>query len=99
MGCSFLKFGTSKEVLWDLGQRVVWEAEQGAWLARSGGFEKGSCEPVAAVFDCSGEGSQEDLHAKQGNGKRFVEPFNQHCEKHNIFICRNSIMGFIFCLI
>jgi len=44
------------------------------------------------VFDCSGEGSQEELHAKQGNGKRLVEPFSQHCEKQELFSCEETAL-------
>lgn len=43
-----------------------------------------------SVFDLSGEGSQKELHAKQGNDKRLVNTFNQHCEKQGLFSCEET---------
>lgn len=47
---------------------------------------------MAAVFDLSEEASEEELHVKQGNGKRLVEPFNQHCEKQELFLCEETAL-------
>lgn len=84
--------GAAQKMCYEIWDRVVWEAEQRAQLARHEGFEKGWCEPVAAVFDQSGERSQEELHAKQGNNKRLVEPLNQHCEKQELFSCEETAL-------